>query len=154
MRRDDTEEERRRSSTGRRPGGARSHPGTTSKLDAGAERGRTGMPAPQCPKCRGTRLLRRRGLPKEVVEIEVTKKEKMLVFHDLVCDGCGHVVKAPRRGTVPGTILGPEGVALVRSLKQHCRVTAAAAGGGGQLRGFFCDAGGSGSAAPPPPPRP
>ena len=46
MRREDTEE-RRRSSTGRRPGRARGHPGTTSKLDAGAERGRTGMPAPQ-----------------------------------------------------------------------------------------------------------
>ena len=98
MRREDTEE-RRRSSTGRRPGRARGHPGTTSKLDAGAEREDRHACAAECPECHGTSLHRRRGLPKEVVEIEVTKKEKMIVFHDLVCNGCGYVVKASRRGT-------------------------------------------------------
>jgi len=70
----------------------------------------------------------------------------MLVFHDLMCDGCGHIVKAPRRGTVPGTILGPEGVALVGSLKQHCRVTA-----GGSLAASSATRRGSRPAAPPPP---
>ena len=135
MRREDTEE-RRRSSTGRRPGRARGHPGTTSKLDAGAEREDRHACAAECPECHGTSLRPRRGLPKEVVEIEVAKKEKMIVFHDLVCNGCGYVVEASRRGTVPSTILGPQGVALVGSLKQHCRVTA------GQLRGFLGDAAG------------
>lgn len=49
-------------------------------------------------------------LPKEAVEIEITKKEKTAVFHDLGCAGCGHVASARRRGTAPGTILGPGGV--------------------------------------------
>ena len=87
--------------------------------------------------------------PNEVVEIEIAKKEKTLVFHDLACAGCGWVVRASGRGAVPGAILGPEGAALVESLELHCRATA----GGGE-EGSSCAASsatrrGSGSAAPP-----
>ena len=135
MRREDTED-RRRSSTGRRPGREKGHPGTTSKLDPGVEREDRHADAAECPGCHGNRLRRRRALPKDVVEIEIVKREKRLVFHDLECADCGLVVRASRRGTVQGTILGPGGVALVGSLKQHCRVTA------GQLSGFLGDAAG------------
>ena len=135
MRREDTED-RRRSSTGRGPGREKGHPGTTSKLDLGVEREDRHADAAGCPGCHGTRLRRMRALPKDVVEIEIAKREKRVVFHDLECADCGLVVRASRRGTVQGTILGPGGVALVGSLKQHCRVTA------GQLSGFLGDAAG------------
>ena len=92
MRREDTEEERRRSSAGRRPGRARGHPDTMSKLDAGAERGRTCIPAPQCaPSAAGPACCTAGGACPRRPSRSRLQKRKVFVFHDLVCNGCGHV---------------------------------------------------------------
>ena len=134
MRREDTEA-RRRASTGRGPGREPGHPGTTFKLDTDGEHEHRRASAPrECPKCGHAHFRAKRGIPRDQVEIEFRKTEKRYVLHDLECAGCGYVVKAPRHGIVPRTILGPKGVAFVGSIKHHCLATA------GQVRGVLGDA--------------
>ena len=133
MRREDTEA-RRSASTGRGPGRERGHPGTTAKLDDECERVDRYAEMPEkCPKCGGTDLHMRRAIPRDVVDINVTKSERRYVLHDVECRGCGYVVEAPRHGINKRTILSPRAVAIVGSLKDRCRATA------GQARGVLGD---------------
>ena len=92
-----------------------------------------------------------KALPKEVVEIEITKKEKAAVFHDLGCAGCGQspvlVGAAARqaRSSAPAGCLRQIPPVLLRD-------GGGGGGGGGgrerQLRGFLGDAAEIWAAAP------
>ena len=105
----------------RPPGRSVGHPGTTRKLV-------TNRPDEHripgaCPACRRTDLSEDCATTKQVAELEtIVVSRKNIVFHDMICNGCGTKVAASRRGTVRGTWFGPRMLAALWNIHTtaHC----------------------------------